>query len=93
MPAARIIQRAALRRALRRMLNDADFAPHHEAIRATARNLDQLTELQTRIEQHARSFGDEGGPGPERPLLRWLWDHRQEILQFILQIVELFRGK
>jgi hypothetical protein len=34
---------------------------------------------------------DEEADDPEFPLLRFLWDHRDEILAFILKIVGLFR--
>lgn len=32
------------------------------------------------------------GPAKQHPLLQWLWNHRQQILQFVLSIIALFSG-
>lgn len=31
--------------------------------------------------------------GADRELLNWLWENREQIIAFILQLVEMFQGK
>jgi len=46
------------------------------------------------LAQHYAAQGDpavtQPGPPKERPFLKWLWDHREEILAFILKIAGMF---
>lgn len=46
--------------------------------------------LLSQVVDHTKSFGTppKGGPG-DHPVLEWLWDHREEIIKFILTLIGL----
>lgn len=78
----------ALKRTLRRMSRaDAGFKKQHRMfLRMAADDADMLKELRTRVQKmHGAPLG-----AKEFPLLKWLWDNRQAILEFVLQIIALF---
>lgn len=43
--------------------------------------------LITRLRDEYQVYQDEGG---EQTFWQWLWEHREEILEFILQIISIF---
>lgn len=86
-----LIKRGLVRRHLKRTLKEgglteAQVANVRKAL-ASKRMLDELcSRVNVRAEPAlagAKAFGD-------GQILNWLWEHRTEILEFVMQIVQMF---
>lgn len=79
----------ALKRTLRRMSKRGQLTKEQAAFcRLVADSPAMTAKLADRVDQHVRkSFT---AAPKEYPLLAWLWEHRAEILAFVLEIVKLF---
>ncbi|MEM3040410.1 MAG: hypothetical protein QXG97_00100 [Nitrososphaerota archaeon] len=87
----------ALKRALMRMYRSKDFARHKKDILAVHNTPRMFQALAIDVDALAKKsavydMANALDPSSERPLLKWLWEHREEILEFILRIVALFSG-
>ena len=79
-----MIRRNHVRRTLLRI--QERYPEHRDAICKILANENLLSQ----VVDHAKSFGipPKSGSG-EFPILEWLWDHRQQIIQFILTLISM----
>lgn len=90
MPA--IIRRNLLRRTVRRLRNSAEIsAEQRRQVDRVWFSRDMMSMLGDKVDSVAANHSDTMlFAGGERPILDWLWAHRQEILEFIKTVIELF---
>jgi len=83
---------------LQRMAAEAPDDLTRQQINAVLANQDAMANLDSRVESMAeeRRSGmllealSSSSPRQRGAILQWLWTHRQEIMQFVLQIIALF---
>lgn len=92
-----------LRLHLRRHIRSGELDPSQKkAIQDVLADEGSFDELAQTLADYAQGCGEgdslaalEAATGPQKPigrLLQWLWDNRQQVLQFVLMIVGLFTG-
>lgn len=89
--------KSSLDRTLGRMARSPLFRKHRDKIRQLQADARMRTALAQDVDGLAQSRGVaafvaalEDTPAQRRPLLAWLWEHREQILELILKIVALF---
>lgn len=85
------VKRLLLRRTLLRMANEGEFsAKKCEMIQTCVRHPRMMKALAARMDESAsQDFGKVGAIGDGK-ILEWLWENREEILEFIQTIIKLF---
>ena len=96
-----LFERVIVRRILQRMEADGELdAKQRAAVRkvlgrprmmgALHYRLDELMHQELKPDQITKLTGQQAQAGAFQQLLEWLWEHREEILAFVKQIVALF---
>ena len=87
-----MLRRIVYRQFLNKLVDEGNLtADQLQAVRAVRLRPRMFDEFRSGVEEYAAEKADEVTTAADGKFLLWLWEHREEILAFILKVYEVLK--